>query len=72
MATFSDQDTQPLADDEALAAHIEAALAARPPEGLEMDLTYNIVKRLFNPTVIGAENIPDRPCLFIGNHFQVN
>ncbi len=68
MATFSDKDADPLADEEALAAHIEAALAAGPLEGLEMDLAYGIVKRLFKPTVLGAENIPDRPCLFIGNH----
>lgn len=68
MATFSDKDAQPLGDEESLAAHIEAALAASPPEGREMDLTYAIVKRLFKPTVLGAENIPDRPCIFIGNH----
>ena len=68
MATFTDKDADPLADEQALADHIDAALAARPPEGLEMDLTYTIVKRLFKPTVLGAENIPDRPCLFVGNH----
>ena len=67
MATFSDKDADPLADQQALAAHIEAALAARPLEGLEMDLAYGLVKRLFKPTVLGAENIPDRPSLFVGN-----
>ncbi len=62
MATFSDKDADPLADEAALAAHIEAALAAGPLQGLEMDLAYGIVKRLFKPTVLGADNIPDRPC----------
>ena len=67
MSTF-DKDSNPLAEQEALQAHIDMALAAQPPLGAEMDITYRIIQRLFKPTVLGAENIPDRPCLFIGNH----
>lgn len=68
MNSFSDKENQPLSDQQALAAHIDAALATKPPVGLELDLTYSVVKRLFKPTVMGVENIPDKPCLFIGNH----
>lgn len=67
MSTF-DKDNQPLDDPAALEAHIEKALAAEPPDGWDMQLTYQLVKRIFRPTVMGRENIPDRPCLFIGNH----
>ena len=67
MSTF-DKDNNPLAEQEVLRAHIERVLATGPLEGPEMDITYRIVKRLFKPSITGAENIPDRPCLFIGNH----
>lgn len=67
MSTF-DKDNNPLAEQEVLQAHIERVLATGPLEGPEMDITYRIVKRLFKPSITGAENIPDRPCLFIGNH----
>jgi 1-acyl-sn-glycerol-3-phosphate acyltransferase len=64
---IADKDNQPF-DEQALQAHIETALAVQAPEGLEMDIVYAIVKRVFKPTITGAHNIPDRPCLFIGNH----
>ena len=67
MALF-DKDNQPLDDKEALARHIKKALAVETPAGLELDLSYQMVKRLFNPMILGAENIPNRPCLFVGNH----
>jgi 1-acyl-sn-glycerol-3-phosphate acyltransferase len=63
-----DKDNQPLADKEALEWHIERALSVHAPKGLDVDLNYRIIKRYFNPLVIGAENIPDEPCLFVGNH----
>jgi 1-acyl-sn-glycerol-3-phosphate acyltransferase len=63
-----DKEAQPLGDKQALARHIETALAVKPASGIEMELGYQVVKRLFNPLVLGAENIPDRPCLFVGNH----
>ena len=63
----SDKDHQPL-DKQALAEHIATALAVEPPAGLELDLSYKIVQRLFKPMLVGKDNIPDRPCLFVGNH----
>jgi len=64
---LADKDNQPF-DKHGLEEHIAAALAVEPPEGIEMDVMYAIVKKVFKPTVVGAENIPDRPCLFVGNH----
>ena len=67
MSTFS-TDNQPLREKEALARHIEQALQVEKPSGMELQLSYQVIKRLFKPTVFGADNIPDRPCLFVGNH----
>jgi 1-acyl-sn-glycerol-3-phosphate acyltransferase len=67
MSVF-DKDNAPLDDKRALQHHIERALAASRPEGLPMQFWYQAIKRLFNPMVIGADNLPDRPCLFVGNH----
>ena len=75
-ATFSilttrsllDKDSQPLADKEALERHIERALSVTAPSGRDVDINYRIIKSYFNPLVVGAENIPDEPCLFVGNH----
>jgi 1-acyl-sn-glycerol-3-phosphate acyltransferase len=63
-----DKDNDPLGDREALQLHIESALAVEAPRGLTMEMSYRVIKRLFNPMVIGAENIPRQPCLFVGNH----
>jgi 1-acyl-sn-glycerol-3-phosphate acyltransferase len=67
MSVFS-KDNNPLGDKEAIARHIEQALAVQPPSGIELELGYQLMKRLFNPLVLGAENIPEQPCLFVGNH----
>lgn len=67
MAAF-DKDTNPLAEKEALERHIDMALAVSPPQGLQQEMIYRMIKRLFNPLTLGADNIPDRPCLFVGNH----
>ena len=67
MSMFS-KDNNPLGDREALARHIHLALAVERPAGMELELGYRLIKRLFNPMILGAENIPDRPCLFVGNH----
>jgi 1-acyl-sn-glycerol-3-phosphate acyltransferase len=67
MSAF-DKDNDPLSDKEAMARHIKIALAVEPPSGVELEVSYQIVKRLFKPLILGAENIPDRPCLFVGNH----
>jgi len=63
-----DKDNAPLADKKALQHHIRRALAVTAPQGLEVEISYRIVKHLFNPMVIGVQNIPSQPCLFVGNH----
>ena len=60
--------SHPLDDPARRARHIERALAVTPPSGVEFEATYQLVKRIFRPRVIGAERIPDAPCLFVGNH----
>ncbi|CAA0088104.1 putative protein [Halioglobus japonicus] len=63
-----DKDSEPLGDEEALRLHIARALEVKAPRGLTMEMGYRIIKRLFNPMIIGADNIPEQPCLFVGNH----
>lgn len=67
MSLFAKNNT-PLSDPQALERHIKQALAARVPHGLDIEIAYQIVKRIFNPMVTGAQNIPKEPCLFVGNH----
>jgi 1-acyl-sn-glycerol-3-phosphate acyltransferase len=64
---FSDIDNQPY-DEQELEQHIEDALAAEAPAGPELNITYSLIERIFKPVVVGSENIPDTPCLFVGNH----
>ena len=59
---------QPLAEAAALSRHIKLALDAKPPSGMAFEASYQFSKRMFKTRVIGTENIPDRPCLFVGNH----
>ncbi|MEP5321832.1 lysophospholipid acyltransferase family protein [Marinobacter alexandrii] len=63
-----DKDNQPLGEKDALERHIQRALAAPEPQGLQLELSYRIIKALFNPVVMGVENLPEKPCLFVGNH----
>ena len=63
-----DKDNNPLEDREALQSHIDRALSVEMPQGFEVELVYRVIKRFCNPLVVGEENIPDRPCLFVGNH----
>jgi 1-acyl-sn-glycerol-3-phosphate acyltransferase len=58
----------PLADEAALREHIQRALATKPPSGLEQALTYRAARFWFSPRLFNTQRIPDRPCLFIGNH----
>jgi 1-acyl-sn-glycerol-3-phosphate acyltransferase len=64
---LSDKDNAPLNDD-AISEHIAMALSVSPPTSREFDIAYKIIKAIFSPVVFGAENIPDQPCLFVGNH----
>jgi 1-acyl-sn-glycerol-3-phosphate acyltransferase len=63
-----EKDNTPLSEPYRLERHIKQALAAKAPSGLDVEIAYQIVKRVFNPMVTGAQNIPKEPCLFVGNH----
>lgn len=65
---ISDQDNAPLSEQESLRQHIEAALAVEVPSGPSVELTYRVIRRLFDPLILGRENLPDQPCLFVANH----
>ncbi|MEH6593288.1 MAG: lysophospholipid acyltransferase family protein [Halioglobus sp.] len=66
MAAF-DKENQPL-DQQALNEHIAEALEVGPLSDRDLAVSYRVIKRLFNPMIMGAEKLPDRPCLFVGNH----
>ncbi len=66
MSGILDKEHQPLVGDR-LADHICAAMAVTPPD-LSRNWAYHLMRKLFRPVVYGADSIPDRPCLFIGNH----
>lgn len=51
-----------------LQRHIKRALAVEKPAGARLAITWQLVKRLFDPVLVDADNIPQRPCLFVGNH----
>lgn len=62
------RDNDPLGDEAALREHINRALACKMPDGIEQRLIYRLVKLWFRPTLYNSDRLPDRPCLFIGNH----
>ncbi len=62
-----EKESQPF-DDEGLARHIERALAVSAPENPATNLGYRMIRRLFDPVLVDVENLPDQPCLFVGNH----
>ncbi len=61
------QDNQAFNDDE-LDELIEAFLDFDGPDEKTYGRLHSVVSRYFSPTVVGTENIPDEPTLFIGNH----
>jgi len=63
-----DKDNAPLSEQDAMSRHIETALATPAPSGPPLELIYRVIKRLFNPVILGSENVPDTPCLFVANH----
>ena len=58
----------PLQQEDELRAHIQKALRMKPPSGVDQALLYRLAKFWFQPRLFHTERIPDRPCLFIGNH----
>lgn len=51
-----------------IAELIDSFLAVEGPDEKSLERQYSVVKPYFSPTVVGLENIPDEPTLFIGNH----
>jgi len=47
---------------------IDLFLAVEGPDVRSMERQYAVVKPYFSPTVVGLDNIPEEPTLFIGNH----
>lgn len=55
-------------DAESLQKHIRNALAIRRPTGPWQAAAYRYIKRVYAPELFDVQNIPDKPCLFVGNH----
>jgi 1-acyl-sn-glycerol-3-phosphate acyltransferase len=47
---------------------IETFLAIEGPDEKLFERLYRFIQAYFSPTVVGLDNIPDEPTLFIGNH----
>jgi 1-acyl-sn-glycerol-3-phosphate acyltransferase len=47
---------------------IDVSLAVEGPDVKALRRQYALIKPYFSPTVVGTENIPEEPTLFIGNH----
>ena len=62
-----DVDNQPF-EGMALERHINEALRVTRPGGPLFEFSNAFFKRVFKPQLLNLENIPDEPCLFIGNH----
>jgi 1-acyl-sn-glycerol-3-phosphate acyltransferase len=60
--------TEPVFSSEEIAELIEKFLAIEGPEKRSLKRLYAFIKVYFSPTVVGMENIPEEPTLFIGNH----
>ena len=54
--------------DDEIADLIETFLAIEGPDEKLFERLYRFIQYYFSPTVVGLENIPDEPTLFIGNH----
>ncbi|MFK8018385.1 MAG: lysophospholipid acyltransferase family protein [Pseudomonadales bacterium] len=51
-----------------LKRHIKSALAITRPQGRFQKNLYRYIEWIFNPQLIDVQNLPDKPCLFVGNH----
>ena len=67
MAKTKEQSSGPY-DKIGLKRHIEAALAITKPQGRYQKNLYRYIDWIFNPQLIDVQNLPDKPCLFVGNH----
>ncbi len=55
-------------DDAELQQHIDDSLALDEASTSLSRAGYAIIRRFFNPVIIGREKIPPQPVLFVGNH----
>ena len=58
-AVFSEQEVADL---------VEQFLEIEGPNETSFGRLYAFIQRYFSPTIVGLDNIPDEPTLFIGNH----
>jgi 1-acyl-sn-glycerol-3-phosphate acyltransferase len=61
-------DRQPNFSEEQLDEMIAQFLAIEGPDDKQFKRLYRFIQFYFAPTIVGLENIPDEPTLFIGNH----
>lgn len=59
---------EPVFSSEEIVEMIEKFLAVESPDKRSLKRLYAFIKLYFSPTVVGLDNIPDEPTLFIGNH----
>jgi len=62
------KDQQAAFSEEEIADLIEKFLAIEGPNEKSFERLYAFIQRYFAPTIVGLDNIPDEPTLFIGNH----
>ena len=59
---------QPTFSEEEIAELVEKFLAIEGPDEKSFERLYRFIRFYFAPSIVGLENIPDEPTLFIGNH----
>jgi len=62
------KDKQANFSDEEIADFIEQFLAVTGPDEKSFERLYRFIQFYFSPTIVGLDNIPDEPTLFIGTH----
>lgn len=60
--------SQPMFSDEEIANLIEQFLAIEGPKEKSFERLYKFIQAYFSLEIVGLDNIPDEPTLFIGNH----
>jgi len=68
MAKQNQTDKQAAFSEDEIADLIEKFLAIEGPNEKSFERLYAFIQRYFAPTIVGLDNIPDEPTLFIGNH----
>lgn len=68
VSSVLDSDNNPLEDEKAIRDHINRVLRSKHRENPETRLLFSIASFWFKTQIFNADRVPDRPCLFIGNH----